>query len=86
MAEVEAAGQIPEARSVASRHSGSASRDARETSTGRLCQPIMDWRSTVSEDLPLRPDSDILLYQTEDGQTRVEVRLRDETVCNRGRS
>jgi hypothetical protein len=27
-----------------------------------------------------RPDSDILLYQTEDGQTRVEVRLQDETV------
>lgn len=34
----------------------------------------------MSEDLPARPDSDILLYQTEDGQTRVEVRLQDETV------
>jgi hypothetical protein len=34
----------------------------------------------VSEDLPARPDSDILLYQTEDGQTRVEVRLQNKTV------
>ena len=24
--------------------------------------------------------SDILIYQTEDGKTRIEVRLRDETV------
>ena len=40
----------------------------------------MDWRSTVRENLPVKPDSDILLYQTEDGQTRVEVQLRDETV------
>jgi hypothetical protein len=34
----------------------------------------------VRENLPVKPDSDILLYQTEDGQTRVEVQLRDETV------
>jgi len=34
----------------------------------------------VSGDLPARPDSDMLLYQTEDGKTRVEVRLQDETV------
>jgi len=40
----------------------------------------MDWRSTVRENLSVKPDSDILLYQTEDGQTRVEVRLRDKTV------
>jgi hypothetical protein len=40
----------------------------------------MDWRARVSEELPARPDSDILLYQTEDGKTRVEVRLQDETV------
>jgi len=40
----------------------------------------MDRRSTVSENLPARPNSDILFYQTEDGQTRVEVRLQDETV------
>jgi hypothetical protein len=26
------------------------------------------------------PDSSLLLYQTEDGQTRIEVRLQDETV------
>jgi len=40
----------------------------------------MDWGATVSEDFPARPDSDMLLYQTEDGKTRVEVRLQDETV------
>ena len=34
----------------------------------------------MRENLPVKPDSDVLLYQTEDGQTRVEVRLRDETV------
>ncbi len=34
----------------------------------------------MRENLPVKPDSDILLYQTEDGQTRVEVRLQDETV------
>ena len=34
----------------------------------------------MSGDLPARPDSDMLLYQTEDGKTRVEVRLQDETV------
>ncbi len=34
----------------------------------------------MRENLPVKPDSAILLYQTEDGQTRVEVRLRDETV------
>jgi len=49
MAEGEAAGQVPEARSVVSRHSGSAGRDARETQTGRLRQPIMDWRKTMSK-------------------------------------
>jgi len=38
VAEGEAAGQVPEARSVVSRHFGSAGRDARETATGRLCQ------------------------------------------------
>lgn len=67
VAEVEAAGQIPETWSVASCNSGSAGRDSREIATGRLCQQQMDWRSTVSENLPARPDSDILLYQTEDG-------------------
>jgi hypothetical protein len=31
--------------------------------------------------LPAVPDpTEILLYQTEDGQTRLEVRLQDETV------
>ena len=34
----------------------------------------------MRENLPVKPDSDILLYQTEDGQTRVEVQLRDDTV------
>lgn len=27
-----------------------------------------------------KQNSDILIYQTEDGQTKVQVRLRDETV------
>ncbi|MBA7682944.1 hypothetical protein ES703_91300 [subsurface metagenome] len=48
MAEAEAAGQIPETRSVVSCHSGSAGRDARETSTGRLCQQQMDRRPRVT--------------------------------------
>ena len=26
------------------------------------------------------PDSEILLYQTEDGQTKIDVRLEEETV------
>ena len=34
----------------------------------------------MNQSLPAKPDSGILLYQTEDGQTRVEVRLQDETV------
>ena len=34
----------------------------------------------MSQSLPAKPNSEILLYQTEDGQTRVEVRLQDETV------
>jgi hypothetical protein len=29
---------------------------------------------------PENPDSDLILYQTEDGRTRIEVRLQDETV------
>jgi hypothetical protein len=28
----------------------------------------------------IQTDSSLLLYQTEDGQTRIEVRLQDETV------
>ncbi|MCK4392610.1 virulence RhuM family protein [Candidatus Bipolaricaulota bacterium] len=34
----------------------------------------------MSENLPAKPDSKILLYQTEDGQTRIQVRLENETV------
>jgi hypothetical protein len=34
----------------------------------------------MSENPPVRPDSEILFYQTEDGKTRVEVHLQDETV------
>jgi len=34
----------------------------------------------MSENLPSKLDSEILLYQTEDGQTRVQVRLENETV------
>jgi hypothetical protein len=28
----------------------------------------------------VKPNSEILLYQTEDGQTKIEVRMEDETV------
>jgi hypothetical protein len=34
----------------------------------------------MSEHLPAPNEGDILLYQTEDGQTRIEVQLVDETV------
>jgi len=34
----------------------------------------------MREELSAKPNSNILLYQTEDGQTRVEVRLQDKTV------
>jgi len=34
----------------------------------------------MSQSLPAKPDSKILLYQTEDGQTRIQVRLENETV------
>ena len=35
----------------------------------------------MNKDLPAAPEStEIILYQTEDGQTRLEVRLQDETV------
>ena len=34
----------------------------------------------MSENLPAKPDSDILLYQTEDGETRIQVQLQNETV------
>ena len=28
----------------------------------------------------MKPNSEILLYQTEDGQTKIEVRMEDDTV------
>lgn len=34
----------------------------------------------MSQSLPTKPNSKILLYQTEDGQTRIQVRLENETV------
>ncbi len=34
----------------------------------------------MTENLPEKPNSEIVIYQTEDGQSRVEVRLQDETV------
>jgi hypothetical protein len=40
----------------------------------------MSKKKTISEDLSLPVRSEFLLYQTEDGQTRIEVRLQDETV------
>ena len=30
--------------------------------------------------LPQKPDTQLLIYQTEDGETKLEVRLEDETV------
>ena len=34
----------------------------------------------MSENLPAKPNSEILLYQTEDGETRIQVRLENKTV------
>ncbi|WP_448874817.1 hypothetical protein [Desulfobulbus propionicus] len=34
----------------------------------------------MSEHLPVKNEGDILLYQTEDGQARIEVQLVNETV------
>ena len=34
----------------------------------------------MTENLPAKPDSQILIYQTESGETRIEVHLQDETV------
>jgi hypothetical protein len=41
---------------------------------------MMSKKKTISEDQALTVQSQILLYQTEDGQTRIEVRLENETV------
>ena len=40
----------------------------------------MSRKKTSSEDQTLPVQSQFLLYQTEDGETRIEVRLQDETV------
>jgi len=34
----------------------------------------------MTDNLPNKPDSEIVIYQAEDGQSRIEVRLQDETV------
>jgi len=34
----------------------------------------------MSRNLPVKPDSEILLYQTEDGRVKIDVRLEDETI------
>jgi hypothetical protein len=34
----------------------------------------------VSDSMPNQPTSQLIIYQTKDGQTRLEVRLEDETV------
>ena len=34
----------------------------------------------MAENLPAKPESQILIYQTEGGETKLEVRLQDETV------
>ena len=41
---------------------------------------MMSKKKTISEDRALTVQSQILLYQTENGQTRIEVRLENETV------
>lgn len=40
----------------------------------------MSRKKTAEENQALPAKSQFLLYQTEDGQTRIEVRLQDETV------
>jgi len=40
----------------------------------------MNGKNTDTGNPPLPVKSEFLLYQTEDGQTRIEVRLKDETV------
>ena len=40
----------------------------------------MSRKKIANEDQTLPVQSQFLLYQTEDGQTRIEVRLQDETV------
>jgi len=40
----------------------------------------MSEKKIISEGHTLPVKSEFLLYQTEDGQTRIEVRLQDETV------
>ena len=40
----------------------------------------MSRKKKANEDQALPAKSEILLYQTEGGQTRIEVRLQDETV------
>ena len=37
-------------------------------------------KTRLANDLPMNPESNILLYQTEDGRTKLEVRLENETV------
>lgn len=34
----------------------------------------------INQNLPAMPGGEIILYQTEDGQSRIEVRLEDESV------
>ena len=41
---------------------------------------MMSKKKTISEDRSLTVKSQFLLYQTEDGQARIDVRLQDETV------
>jgi hypothetical protein len=41
---------------------------------------MMSKKKPISEDLSLPARSEFLLYQTEDGQTRIEVRLESESV------
>jgi hypothetical protein len=40
----------------------------------------MSKKKDVTDNLTLPVKSEFLLYQTEDGQTRIDVRLQDDTV------
>ncbi len=42
--------------------------------------PKMSKKKDVTDNLTLPVKSEFLLYQTEDGQTRIYVRLQDDTV------
>jgi len=84
VAEGEAAGQVPEAGSLVSRHSGSAGRDAREAQTRRLHEPQMAWRKTMSEDLSTTFNEASYAQLLNQVKSRIrEARVRAGLAANR---